>query len=336
MNNQSLSSLSKTLQDHRKIGDFPADLTLEQSNVQELYALFDSKSSNAEFFLRAKSSVLRNLASDVEHDFNSLNQDKLIAGQRVFQKYAMEVMTMLGLYSLPYCYAAAEGAKVLVLSKYILDNPTKRLQETGEFVISSNQVGAFDKNAQGLMAIVKVRLMHAVVRKFASEKIEYETPINQEDMLGTNLSFSIIIIRGLKKIGIELTKQEVDDYLYLWFGIGVMLGIKKDLLPENIKEASILESIIRERQFRESDEGKVLTDSLINLFKTNWKFSPIKPESIVAELVGSPYSQYIGLKSSLDARTAISIMKMKNLSKSFSESNFDGLLKQIQRMKVEV
>jgi hypothetical protein len=39
------------------------------------------------------------------------DESRLLNGQRFFQKYALDVMGLLGALSLPYCYAATPGNK---------------------------------------------------------------------------------------------------------------------------------------------------------------------------------------------------------------------------------
>src|SRR5918993_5882469 len=39
--------------------------------------------------------------------------ERLQKGQRFFKKFALEIMTLLGALSLPYCYAASPGNKAL-------------------------------------------------------------------------------------------------------------------------------------------------------------------------------------------------------------------------------
>lgn len=86
-------------------------------------------------------------------------------------------------------------------------------------------------------------------------------------MAGTNQSFSLIAIRGLRKMGIDVTPSEASSYMHLWNVIGYLLGVDETLLPDTNKEAFLLDKLIAGRHFKPSPAGKELTASLIDFLK---------------------------------------------------------------------
>ncbi|NJK83672.1 MAG: DUF2236 domain-containing protein, partial [Saprospiraceae bacterium] len=120
--------------------------------------------------------------------------------------------------------------------------------------------------------ILKIRLFHAFIRfklrHTATWNSAWGLAVNQEDMAGTNLSFSYIVLRGLRRLGYQASPQEAEDYLHLWNVVGSLLGVEEALLPHNLKEAFYLDKTIAQRQFRESAEGQVLTRALLEVFAT--------------------------------------------------------------------
>jgi hypothetical protein len=196
---------------------------------------------------------------------------QMASGALFFSKHVQAILSVLGSLSLPYCYAAADGAQVLYLSQRIRKDTKKRLADTGQFVLNVLNPKAFDKKGSGIRSIQKVRLMHAAVRwhtlKSGQWNEEWGNPVNQEDMLGTNLAFSFVVLEGLQKLGIYYLPEEADDYLYLWNVIGYMMGMRKELLPENRKEAYWFSRLIEKRHFRKSEAGIELTKALIQSFE---------------------------------------------------------------------
>ena len=200
-----------------------------------------------------------------------------------FQKNKENILFTLGTYSLPYCYAAKNGVKVLFLSKRLQTDAKKRLEETANFLInitskdifSENILGNISENkniSKGAFICLKIRLLHASIRHFVINKTvwnatEWGEPINQEDMAGTNLSFSYIILQGLKKMNIPFTDVEAENYLHLWNVIGYFLGVEEEFLPDTMKESFWLDKLIAERQFAPSEEGKILTKALLAVFE---------------------------------------------------------------------
>jgi len=271
--------------------------------------------------------------------------DKLASkGSEFYLEHASAIMLCLGMLSLPYCYAAAEGAKVLNFSKRIYEQPEKRLTETAEFVFDVCSPKAFAPQGKGFISIAKVRLMHAAIRYhlLKSDKwgSELGLPVNQEDMAGTNLSFSLIAIRGLRKLGYHISASKSHDYISYWNKIGAMLGVDQELLPESNEDAFILEQKIRNRNFHNSKEGEMLANNLQSYIKkqplpfrfpTEVMMSYLLGEGI-CEMIGLPYNRLeVELISNIKNLNAIKNVfpanhqrEFLNLKKQFGERNSES------------
>ncbi|WNB17096.1 oxygenase MpaB family protein [Marivirga arenosa] len=234
-------------------------------------------------------------------DIKSSKVDEVLAenGSAFYLKHAAPVMLCLGMLSLPYCYAAAEGAKVLSFSKRIYEQPEKRLTETAEFVFDVCSPEAFQPNGKGFISIAKVRLMHAAIRyhllKSGKWKDDFGYPVNQEDMAGTNLSFSLIAIRGLRKLGYTISSEESQTYIQYWNMIGEMLGIQNAWLPDTNQDAFILEKKIKQRNFKYSKEGEMLAVNLQNYIKNQPLPFPFPSTTMMSYLLGEDICNMIGL-----------------------------------------
>lgn len=194
-------------------------------------------------------------------------------GQELFNQKGDLYLAMLGFYSLPYAYAFGDGAEVLVRSKRILDDIGRRLGETGTFIMDIFEPGAFISSKKAYLTCAKVRLIHAFSRYFTSNYAKdwsdsFGKPINQEDLIGTNLTFSLIVIRGWKKMGFEVSNDEVDLLMNYWKWVGKLMGIDTNYWPDNAKEAFELEKLIRKRHLRHSDAGNKLINALIGYYKS--------------------------------------------------------------------
>ena len=188
-------------------------------------------------------------------------------GMKFFIKNQNQIGLMLACYSLPYCYAGADGAKVLAMSQRISTDTLKRLEETGEFVQIITQEKNWN-NDEAIRKILKVRLMHAAIRFFTEYhgtwNLAWGKPVNQEDMAGTNGAFSYIVLRGMRKMGTEPEESDSEAYLHFWNVVSVIMGIDKTLIPNNLREAFVMDKVIAKRQFRASEEGKLLTRALLD------------------------------------------------------------------------
>ncbi|WP_069658412.1 oxygenase MpaB family protein [Arcticibacter eurypsychrophilus] len=191
-------------------------------------------------------------------------------GSRFFVQHAEQIMQLLGLLSLPYCYAAADGAMVLYLTERLKSNAGKRLTDTAGFIWDVMAPNAFEIEGKGFASCLKIRLTHAAARYYTLRSGKWDStlgfPINQEDMAGTNLSFSLIVIRGLRKLGHSISYEEQQSFLHLWNVIGYLLGLEDDLITQDGKSAHALELAIRNRHFKTSEQGSELTRVLISYF----------------------------------------------------------------------
>jgi hypothetical protein len=94
---------------------------------------------------------------------------------------------------------------------------------------------------------------------------DWGTPINQEDLAGTRMSFSYVFSEPMRRLGVRVPAKDVEAYLHLWNVIGHLLGVRDELLVHDIADATALVDTIRRRQFEASPEGQELTRALLDL-----------------------------------------------------------------------
>ncbi|KEO73950.1 oxygenase MpaB family protein [Anditalea andensis] len=248
---------------------------------------------------------------------NQLDLSKVHRSQDFFSKKGNTYLGLLGFYSLPYCYAFGDGAQVLVRSKRILEDQGKRLIETAGFVLESFKPNSFMWDSSSLLVIAKVRLIHAFARYFIDRHDStwdesWGSPINQEDMIGTNLAFSYLVIRGFRKVNQHLDQITVDALLHYWKIIGYYMGINIDYWPTDAKEAIYLEKLIRGRQMKHSDAGIKLINSLVSYYKKS-----VPPqlsnfvETMIAYLIGEKASACLAISKRYDLPPSIFAQVLK-------------------------
>ena len=112
--------------------------------------------------------------------------------------------------------------------------------------------------------------MHSAIRHLIREtgrwpEDELGVPICQEDLLLAHLTFSYDVILGLGVLGIDVSADEAEDYLYAWRIVGTLLGLVPDHLPATMAEAKEAKAIIGRRQYAKSPEGVLLTRALFEM-----------------------------------------------------------------------
>ncbi|MCM3876949.1 MAG: oxygenase MpaB family protein, partial [Thermoanaerobaculia bacterium] len=143
------------------------------------------------------------------------------AGQKFFYDNGVGATVLLVCASLPECYVMKNGIHVLGLTTYLKDRPGLRILETSQMVRDAMLPGGLAPGAKGILAVQKVRLLHAAVRHLilttamgeghdmgkvwgeARWDPEWGHPICQEDMAYTLQTFAYVVLRGLKTMGAE-------------------------------------------------------------------------------------------------------------------------------------
>ncbi len=204
-----------------------------------------------------------------------LDRQRIHRAEKLFALYRAEIRMILGTYSLPNAYAAGKGVQTLYRTAYLLKSPVRRLNETTEYVEAMLAPGALVPDGRGHQVIQKVRLLHAISRYHLLHDpsrpwntAELGLPINQEDMAGTLMTFCCVVLEGLDALNLPVSRQEREDWTYVWRAVGQGLGVDERLLPADYTEAVALTRFIRERQLLPSPEGAAMTASLLEGLRT--------------------------------------------------------------------
>ncbi len=265
-------------------------------------------------------------------------------GQDFFARKGDIYLAMLGFYSLPYCYAFADGAQVLIRSKRIIENIGERLGETGSFLLSLFEPGAFYDDKKAFLVCAKVRLIHAFsrcfIKKYAADwDVRFGEPINQEDLIGTNLAFSLMVLRGMRKLGQEPTPFEALNVLRYWAWIGDLLGLNVGYWPETPKESFELERLIRKRHLKHSDAGEKLTRALINFYQDTIPEPALakEAESIVSFFIGDEASKAVAIKQGIkiDGNILGLFLKIMGLRSYGAGKSYNGIYSEFRKGQLE-
>jgi hypothetical protein len=191
------------------------------------------------------------------------------AGQECFARWGSHVFTALYAAALPSAYACRRGVQVLGLTARLETDAKRRLNETAQFHLDVMEPGGLETGAHGYSDVRHVRLMHAAVRWLIENdpRVKWDpswgTPINQEDLLETLLTFTEIVFEVFDRTGVAYTDDDANAYLHAWSLIGFYLGVRPDLLPLTRAQTSVLMPIVRRRQFGPSASGCELMAALL-------------------------------------------------------------------------
>ena len=89
-------------------------------------------------------------------------------------------------------------------------------------------------------------------------------PINQHDQAGTALLFSIIVLEGLRQLGMRIPWREAEAYVHLWRWSGWLIGVDPELLPATEAEGIRLAQLIGATLGEPDDDSRRLTRALLH------------------------------------------------------------------------
>ena len=185
---------------------------------------------------------LKKLYLEFDHRPNWVNDSLLEKGSNYCRRVSTAGLIVLRNYCLMGGYESSAINKPLIFTGALKKGAAKRMAETVEFWVNITRENALIEKGAGLKTIFIVRLIHAHARCTILKSKEWENkdwgiPLNQWDMLATNLGFSIVFAEGLKMLGLAPTKEEMKGLLHFWKYTGYLLGIPEALLPNTEEEA---------------------------------------------------------------------------------------------------
>jgi hypothetical protein len=235
-------------------------------------------------------------------------------GQELFTEWSLDIVTALFCASLPFAYAAAQGVEVLERTSQLADPGTiaRRIAQTGAMLLDVSEAGSLAPGRRGYRTVRTVRLLHAVIRArltlvapttdgqpsvAAWDNQTLGVPINQEDLLGTLLSFTTVVFRAFSNMGIPFDAHDQESYLQLWGAIGALLGVESAERVLRPSEAEALTDVIAEELHRRSPAGRHLMDVLMGEMEISMPWGLRKlPRTLVRHLAGDQLADMLSVE----------------------------------------
>ncbi|MGW4482441.1 oxygenase MpaB family protein [Amycolatopsis sp. NPDC004368] len=211
---------------------------------------------------------LREFIRTIEATPYWVDRAKLTRGARAITRAGLLGLFPLGDMSLMGGYLASRATKALVGTGEIEYRATKRLVETAAWWIDVTTPGAMERGAAGYEAAVRIRVVHAHVRRAMNRREDWDyerwdRPVNQVQTAGTLLLFSLVYVFGTQLLGVRYTERERADILHLWRYIGWLVGVDEELLPADEDDAWRLLWLLAATEFIPDDDSKRLAKALV-------------------------------------------------------------------------
>lgn len=167
------------------------------------------------------------------------------AGQALFLRCAPLSIAVFVLGTLLTTYAPPGSARVLIHTGRLRADVLRRLYETATMVHAIMTPGGLEVGSTGHQAILRVRLLHAMVRQHVLARPGWPgeqlgAPINQLQMGQTALGFSFLLLQGLERLGVKASERERRGFQHLWRYANYLQGVDLRLLPATLADEAEL------------------------------------------------------------------------------------------------
>jgi hypothetical protein len=234
---------------------------LQDQEAKAISTLFSRMNSNDDAPIESTFPVLAKFFEETGNLPVDVDIDRIRRGEDVFRRHIFAGALVLLARSLPEGYQAPNLSVILNISGELRTHTYKRLLATLQTVVNVSTTCGFQRGGKAVITAQKLRLLHAGVRHLTRHyrpKYEstYGVPVCQEDMLGTIIGFSLIVIEGWRTLGAGLTRNEEEDYLYLWLTFARMMGVHPAgehaslaYIPKDLDDAALFYKAYQRRHY---------------------------------------------------------------------------------------
>lgn len=164
-----------------------------------------------------------------------LDRDLVETGARAMRRVGPLGSLALRDVALMGGYGNAAINKPLMFTGALAGGAARRATETRSFWVDVTRAGGLARDGSGFRSAIHVRMMHGVLRRRIARQPgwrseDWGVPINQGDMLATNLAFSLVFMTVLGVMGFRFSRRERAGILHLWRYVGYLMGIDERIL----------------------------------------------------------------------------------------------------------
>lgn len=253
-------------------GDPAADALvdwMQQSGMRASMALFEQALDHGIDSVAHPPEPLRRFFDEVDLVPTWLSRRTLRRACGVAERAALGHSYVLFSVSLLAGYVSSGITKTLVATGELERMAPRRIAETSKFVDDVYQSQTLERLGDGFKSTIRVRIMHAFVRRkllrSGWDVERWGVPINQADMAGTVLSFSISYLTGLRMLGFVITRRERHALIHLWRYVGRLLGVDDALLAATESESKRLLWLSAATQEGPDQDGVALGRALLTV-----------------------------------------------------------------------
>ena len=133
-------------------------------------------------------------------------------------------------------------AKSFYITGRVRDQGIRRLTQNNRHMMDIFLPGGLDRDGYGWRLSVRIRIIHARVRRLLSDSDDWEPeawglPISAAHLGYAVSAFSARLLKHMKTLGAEYSAEEAASFMAVWRYTGYLMGIPETILFRDEEEA---------------------------------------------------------------------------------------------------
>ncbi|MDX1876442.1 oxygenase MpaB family protein [Mycolicibacterium sp. 141076] len=226
------------------VGDEPADRLVDwmmTAGTQQARTLFDRALAEGIAGVPDAPEPLREFFTQIEETPDWVDQAKLRVGARTLRRAGADGMYVARDVSLLGGYQFSGFNKTLLRTGALEKGSNKRFAETMQWALDVIADGGLEPLGVGYRSTVRVRLIHAFVRRHVAampdwRADEWGVPVNQTDMAATLVGALIAPPAAAIGMGFVFSPNELEGVAHLTRYVGWLIGVHDEWLPRSFRD----------------------------------------------------------------------------------------------------
>lgn len=199
-----------------------------------------------------------------------LDLDRVDAGAVALWRIGAPTIGLALTYgSLAFGYQSADLVRPLAATGRLEKLAPRRLAETVKWALEVTTPGGLAVGATGWRMTVRVRLVHALVRRHLLDAGTWDpawgVPISAAGGFATAIGgFYVIPMRAMHDLGVRLSPAEDEAIAHLWKWVGHLMGVPADLLPDGAQQSRDWMDLAMEQNAGPTEDSPKLMHALLH------------------------------------------------------------------------
>lgn len=257
--------------EHTLIGDPEADAVMDELwrlYPQTYFQLIQACMDEEEGGLRAAPPLLREFFERLETPPAWVDQRAFVPGVRMFHRNSNLILAAFVGGTLVEGFAT-NIAKSFFITGRVRDRGVRRLRQNNRHLIEIFMPGGLERAGDGWKLSVRIRLIHAQIRRLLNESPEWDSEAWGEPISAAHVGFAITafsarLLEHMRKLGAVYNDEESRSFMDVWRYTGYLMGIPETILFRDKADALELFRVGLACEPEPEMESTSMANSLIN------------------------------------------------------------------------